>query len=73
MAFEWSVQTLREERITAITGGPAPYLVGTLCFDDMNSMMSAFASEAGRQCAEDRKLLASNEDVEIFLFDTTEA
>src|SRR4051794_8130610 len=58
--------------IIALTGGPVPYLVGTLYFADMDSMKSAFATEIGRQCAEDRKLLASNDEVEILLFDTSD-
>lgn len=58
--------------VAVITGGPNPYLVGTLYFESMSTMKAAFASEVGRQCAEDRKILASNDAVEIFLFDSIE-
>jgi hypothetical protein len=39
----------------------------------MEDIKKAFASEVGQQCALDRKILApSNDDVQIYLFDTIE-
>lgn len=32
--------------------------------------MNAFRSETGQKCAEDRKILANDEDVQIYLYDT---
>lgn len=58
--------------VASLTGGPAPYLVGTLYFRDLAAMKSAFASDLGRQCAEDRKVLAANDEVDIYFFDTTD-
>jgi uncharacterized protein (TIGR02118 family) len=53
-------------------GGQAPYLIGTLHFDDMAAIRAAFASPEGQACAADRRLLASDEDVQMYLFDTAE-
>jgi hypothetical protein len=37
----------------------------------MEAMKQAFASELGQQCAADRKILApTNDDVQIYLYDT---
>lgn len=35
-------------------------------------MMDAFQSEIGKQCAADRKILASDEEVQIYLYKTKE-
>jgi len=57
--------------IATPAGGPVPYLIGTLHFDDMAAIRAAFASPEGRECAADRRVLAPAEgDVQIFLFDT---
>lgn len=56
--------------VTTITGGVSPYLIGTLYFEDLDAIKNAFASEVGRACAADRRRLASNEEVEIYIFDT---
>jgi uncharacterized protein (TIGR02118 family) len=55
------------------TGGPEPYLVATLTFDDRAAILGAFATAEGKACAADRRVLAPNPaDVEIHLFDTIE-
>jgi hypothetical protein len=41
-----------------------------LYFDTLDAMMNAFRSEVGQKCAADRKILASNDDVQIYLYDT---
>lgn len=49
------------------------YLIGNLYFESMDAMRNAFASETGKACAADRKILApTNDDVQIYLYDTTE-
>lgn len=45
----------------AIAGGPF-HLVGTLEFDDLGAIQAAFASEIGKACAADRRVLAPNDD-----------
>ena len=46
------------------------YLVGTLEFESMAAIKEAFMSDLGRACADDRRILAANEDVEMYLFDS---
>ena len=46
------------------------YLVGTLEFESMAAIKEAFMSDLGRACADDRRILATNEDVEMYLFDS---
>jgi len=61
--------------VVALAGAAADtYLIGTLHFDDLAAIRAAFASEIGRECAADRRILAPNDaDVQIFLFDTRDA
>ena len=47
------------------------YLVGTLHFASMEALRAAFVSECGKACAADRKLLAADDKVQMFLFDET--
>lgn len=55
------------------TGGPEPYLVATLVFDNRAAILGAFATPEGKACSADRRVLAPNgADVEIHLFDTVE-
>jgi len=54
-------------------GDPTPYLIGTLYFDSLTAIREAFASDVGRECAADRRILAPNDDdVQMYLFDTTD-
>ena len=54
-------------------GDPEPYLVATLHFDDLAAIRAAFASPSGRECAADRRILApADDDVQMYLYDTTE-
>ena len=56
--------------IIALAGAVETYLVGTLHFDSLAAIKEAFATECGRACAADRRILAPNdEDVQMFLFD----
>jgi uncharacterized protein (TIGR02118 family) len=60
--------------IVALAGASDPYLVATLHFDSLTAIKEAFATECGRACAADRRLLAPDEkDVQMFLFDGQEA
>jgi uncharacterized protein (TIGR02118 family) len=53
--------------------GDEVYLVGTLQFESMEAMQSAFATPEGRACAEDRRILAPDDgDAMILLYDTEE-
>jgi len=59
--------------IVEIAGRFDPYMIATLQFDSLDAIKSAFATEVGRACAADRRLLAPNdEDVQMFLFDDRE-
>lgn len=54
-------------------GDPEPYLIGTLYFDDLDAIRTAFATPEGRACAADRRNLAPNDDdVQMYLFDAAE-
>jgi uncharacterized protein (TIGR02118 family) len=54
-------------------GDPEPYLIGTLHFDDMAALRAAFATPEGLACAADRRMLAPNdEDVQMYIFETSD-
>lgn len=64
---------INDGTIVSTTGHADVFCVATLYFDSMESLKSAFASDIGRQCAADRKILApSSDDVQVYLFDTKE-
>lgn len=49
------------------------YCIGTLHFDSLDAIKTAFASPEGHACAADRKILApGNDDVQIYLFDSVD-
>lgn len=57
--------------IASPTGHNSTYLVASLSFDSMDAIRQAFASDIGKQCALDRKILApENDDVQIYVHDT---
>ena len=57
--------------IASTTGHSDIYRLANLYFESMDSMMNAFRTETGQKCAADRKILApSNDDVQIYLYDT---
>ena len=56
--------------IISTTGNSDVYRIANLYFESLESMMSAFKSETGQKCAADRKILASDENVQIYLYDT---
>jgi uncharacterized protein (TIGR02118 family) len=59
--------------VASLAGDPAPYLVGTLYFDSLAAIKSAFATPEGRACAADRRILAPNDDdLQMYLFDSEE-
>jgi uncharacterized protein (TIGR02118 family) len=59
--------------VIAITGDKETYLVGTLYFENLEAIKAAFASEEGRACAADRKILVPDDkNVQMYLFDTME-
>lgn len=59
--------------VASLAGDAVPYLIGTLYFDDLAAIRNAFASPIGRECAADRRILAPNdEDLQMYLFETTE-
>lgn len=53
------------------TTGHSSYRIANLYFESMDAMKKAFMTEIGQKCAADRKILApSNEDVQIYYYDT---
>ena len=60
--------------IVALAGATDAYLVGTLHFESLTAIKEAFASECGRACAADRRILApEDKDVQMFLFEDQNA
>lgn len=58
--------------VIAIAGAQAPHLIGILYFDSMAALKEAFASECGKACAADRRILAPDDnDVQMFLYEST--
>lgn len=59
--------------ILSPTGNIETFFIGHLHFDSLDAIKNAFNTEIGRQCATDRKILASgNEDVQMYLYDTVD-
>lgn len=59
--------------IMSTTGHSETYLIGTLHFESLDAIKEAFASETGKACAADRKILApDNDKIQIYLFDIKE-
>ncbi len=59
--------------IISTTGDLETYLIGTLHFDSLEAIKTAFASPQGKECAADRRILVADEDkIQIYLFDTKE-
>ena len=57
--------------VVALAGAREPYLVGILHFDSLAAIREAFASECGKACAADRRVLAPDEqDVQMFLYES---
>jgi uncharacterized protein (TIGR02118 family) len=52
--------------------GHTAYLVAILYFDDMAAMKAGFSSPEGQACGEDRLKYATNDEVQMFLFDCKE-
>ncbi len=60
--------------IATPAGDPEPYLVAILHFDSLDALRQAFATPEGRACAADRRILAPrDEDVQMYLFESSEA
>ena len=56
--------------IVAMAGAVDAYFIATLHFESLNAIRAAFATELGRACAADRRVLAPNDqDVQMFLFE----
>src|SRR5689334_13955018 len=55
--------------VVALASASGTHLIATLHFESMDAIKAAFASDCGRACAADRRKLASDEDVQMFLFD----
>lgn len=56
--------------IISTTGNSEVYRIANLYFDSLELMMESFKSDIGQKCALDRKVLADNDNVQIYLYDT---
>jgi uncharacterized protein (TIGR02118 family) len=55
--------------IVGMSGARDTYFIAILHFESLTAIKAAFATELGKACAADRRVLAPNdEDVEMFLF-----
>ena len=56
--------------IAVVSGAKDTYLIATLHWDSFAELKAAFASECGRACAADRRVLApADDDCQMFLID----
>lgn len=57
--------------VVALAGAREPHLVGILYFESLAAIKEAFASECGKACAADRRVLApDDQDVQMFLYES---
>lgn len=62
-----------KDGIRSTTGHEDIYCIGTLFFESLEAVKIAFASEQGKACALDRRILAPHQnDVQIYIFDSVE-
>jgi uncharacterized protein (TIGR02118 family) len=59
---------INDGQIMSTTGHIATHRIANLYFNSMEEMKKAFQSEIGQQCAADRKILASDNEVQIYLY-----
>lgn len=55
--------------VRSTTGHSDVYLVANLYFESLETMMESFKSDIGQQCAADRRILASDDEVQIYIYD----
>jgi len=59
--------------VAMLAGSADVYLIGTVYFDDFETMKKAFASPEGQACAADRRIYAPDDTgVQIFVFEDRE-
>ena len=61
---------INDGQIISPTGHSETYRIANLYFESMEAMMKAFQSEIGQQCAADRRILADDENVQIYLYNS---
>lgn len=59
--------------IVSLASASDTYLIATLHFESLAAIKAAFASDQGRVCAADRRKLAPDADVQMFLFEDAAA
>ena len=55
--------------VTMIGSASDTYLVAILYFPSLEAIRNAFATDLGKKCAADRRILAPDEKVQMFLYD----
>jgi uncharacterized protein (TIGR02118 family) len=63
---------INDGQIMSTTGHTETHRIANLYFNSMEEMKKAFQSEIGQQCAADRKILASDDEVQIYLYSRKE-
>lgn len=61
---------INEGPVVSLTGHSDVYRVANLYFNSLDEMMASFKSETGQRCAADRRIFASDEEVQIYIYDT---
>ncbi|KAF2333880.1 EthD family reductase [Flavobacterium daemonense] len=56
--------------VVSLTGHSDVYRVANLYFNSLDEMAASFKSEIGQQCAVDRRIFASDDEVQIYLYDS---
>jgi uncharacterized protein (TIGR02118 family) len=56
--------------IISLTGHNDVYRVANLYFNSLDEMMESFKSDIGQQCAVDRMIFASDDEVQIYVYDS---
>ncbi|MBJ2127282.1 EthD family reductase [Flavobacterium sp. IB48] len=58
-----------KEPVISLTGHSDVFLVANLYFESLDAMMESFKTDIGQQCATDRRILASDDEVQIYVYD----
>ncbi|MBO9584430.1 MAG: EthD family reductase [Flavobacterium sp.] len=55
--------------VISLTGQSDVFLVANLYFESLEAMMESFKTDIGQQCAADRRILANDDMVQIYIYD----
>ena len=55
--------------VISLTGHSDVFLTANLYFESLEAMMQSFKTNIGQQCAADRRILANDDEVQIYIYD----